>query len=233
MLLQANPREITGKQVKELREQGNLPAVLYGQKTEAQKLSVKEIDFHKIYEQAGENTIIDLKVDDQEPIKALIYDVQYDVVSHKIIHIDFYHVRMDQKITATIPLEFVGQSPAVKEEGGILITNLSEVEVKCLPNDLPKDIKVDLSSLETFDNKIMVKDLPIGENVELLTNVDSVVATVAEPRSQEEVEAAAEAPPEEEALPEEVAEGDEEKSDDEGAKEKEESTESEGEEKKE
>ncbi len=195
LLLNAITREKTGKQVAELRQGGMIPAVLYGKKIENQNLLVKDVEFNKMLESAGESTLIDLKVGEAESVKVLIYNTQRDAVKHNIIHADFYQVRMDEAITATVSLVFVGEAPAVKEFGGLLLTNIQELEVKCLPGDLVHDIQIDLSVLKTFDDKITVESLGFGDKLEIQASPNSVIATVVEPRQQEEdVVAEGEAP---------------------------------------
>ena len=119
----------------------------------------------------------------------IIYDSQKDPVSEKFTHIDFFQVRMDEKIEKEIELVFVGESPAVKETGGVLVKNLDKVEISCLPADLPSSIEVDISSIKAFDDYIYVKDLKVGRGVEIKVDPETVVALVAPPRSDEELEA--------------------------------------------
>ncbi len=188
LLIKANLREIVGKKVGELREQDLIPAVLYGHQVENKNLVVNSHEFNKIYKQAGASSLLDLQIDKDPPVIVLIHDVQYDPVKHQPIHIDFYQIKMDEKITTTISLVFTGEAPAVKELGGILTTSLKELEVKCLPGDLIKEILVDLSSLKTFDDKITVGDLKVSEAIEILTDNQVVVATVVAPRKKEEFE---------------------------------------------
>lgn len=167
-------------------EEGNIPAVVYGKGIEAQNIQMKKGAFDKIYQEAGESNLISLQVEGKEPIQVLIKEVQTDPVKGFYLHADFYQVDMKAKITTEIPLEFIGESKAVKDLNGILIKNLDALEVECLPGDLVDHIEVDLSSLNTFDDAIKVNDLHIPETIEILTNVDSIVATVVEPRKEEE-----------------------------------------------
>ncbi|MBI5621996.1 50S ribosomal protein L25 [Candidatus Falkowbacteria bacterium] len=187
LLLKAVKREELGKQVATLRQSGFIPAVLYGKKTDNANLMVQDVEFGKILAAAGESTLIDLQVGAAAPVKALIYDVQYGTLQHNIIHIDFYQVRMDEKITATVHVRFVGSAPAVKEQGGVLITGLAEIDIKCFPADLPHELTVDLSGLKNFSDKIVVRDLPVGDKVEVLASADTMVAMVTAPREEEVV----------------------------------------------
>jgi large subunit ribosomal protein L25 len=193
LTINSNPRTQTGKMTKALRKTGKVPAVVYGHKVESQNLEVDEREFRKVFKQAGENTIISLKVENKE-IPVLIHDVQNHYLKDTPVHIDFYAVNMTEKLKANIPLDFVGESPAVKSLAGTLVKNMSEVEVECLPADLPHSIEVDISALENFESAIRVSDLKIPAKVELLTNPEETVATVAAPRSEEEMNSLNEKP---------------------------------------
>ncbi len=186
-------RETLGKKVKTLREKGIIPAVLYGEKIKAISLEVNYKDFEKIYEEAGESTVIKLKVQSPKSKVAdknvLIYDVVRDPVSDKFIHIDFYEVRMDRLITTEVPLVFEGEAPAVKNLEGILVKNITEVEVEALPVNLPHEINVDISVLNTFDDLIHIKDLKVPEGVKILAEPEEVIVSVVPPRSEEELKA--------------------------------------------
>lgn len=191
LTLNAQIRDIVGKKVKSLREKGMIPAVLYGPDIENVPLAVDLREAEKIYKEAGENTIVKLKVKgDKNPERnVLIYAVSRDALGGQLIHIDFLQVRMDQVIKTTVPLEFIGESAAVKSEGGILVKNIHEVEVEALPADLPHKITVDISSLNTFEDAILIKDLVVPAKVKVLTEPELVVAQVQPPRSEAELEA--------------------------------------------
>jgi large subunit ribosomal protein L25 len=193
LTINATPRTVTGKKNSALRQTGKVPAVVYGHEVKSQNVEVDEREFRKIFKQAGENTIISLKLADKE-LPVLIHDVQNHYLKDTPVHVDFYAINMTEKLKADIPLEFVGEAPAVKALSGTLVKNLSEVEVECLPLDLPHSIEVDISSLENFESAIRVSDLKIPDKVELLTNPEETVATVAAPRSEEEMKALDEKP---------------------------------------
>lgn len=184
--LNAKIRETLGKKVKILRKKGVIPAVVYGEKVKSMPLEVDYVEFEKIYKQVGESTIIKLKTGEQSK-NVLIYDVARDPVSDKFIHIDFYTVRMDKAITTEVPLVFEGESPAVEAEEGVLVKNITEVEVEALPSNLPSEIKVDISTLKTFEDLIKIKALKVAEGVKILTEPDEVVVSVVPPRSEEEL----------------------------------------------
>lgn len=164
-----------------------MPGVLYGNKIENEIIWINNKDFKNVYDQAGESTIFKLKLASGEERNVIIKEVQRDILSDNPIHVDFYQVRMDEEIEAEIELVFIGESPAVKELGGVLVKNMDELSVKCLPGDLPPKIEVDISQLNTFDDYIYIKDLPISDKVEIMADIETVVAMVSPPRSEEEL----------------------------------------------
>lgn len=189
MELQTQNREVLGKKVKDLRGQGLVPAELYGHGISNTHLMINGKEFNQIYKEVGESTIITL-ITDGKKVPVLIYNVEFDPMSQKISHIDFYAVKMDEKVKIAIALEFVGESQAVKQ-GGVLVKSMKELEVEALPKDLPSSIEVDLAKLENLHDSIFIKDLNIDKKVKVLVDEENVVATVIEPAKEEEVVAEA------------------------------------------
>lgn len=188
--LLAQLRTEFGKKTRQLRQNGILPGVLYGEKVKNQHLKINYKDFEKIYNQAGESSLLKLEIEgDSKPKNVLIHDVSLDPVTDKFVHVDFYQVDLTKKIKTHVPLKFVGKSQAVETEGGVLIRNLNEVEVEALPDNLPKEIEVDISLLISFDNNVAVKDLKVSEGVKILNESNITVASVIPPRSEEELKA--------------------------------------------
>jgi large subunit ribosomal protein L25 len=185
--LNAKKREVTGKKVKTLREKGSIPAVMYGSDAKPQNLEINTKEFNKIYQEAGTSSLVDLKVDGTNT-KVLIHEPQMDPVKDVPIHVDLYKVKMSEKITTAIPIEFIGESPAVKDLEGNLITSKDEIEVECLPGDLISEIKVDISALKTFDDMVYVKSLNLPSTIEVLDDPEDIIAQVTPPRSEEELE---------------------------------------------
>ncbi len=183
----AKEREITGKKVKKLRKNGEIPAVIYGRGQKPQSLTLNSIEFSKIYGEAGSSSLIDLSISDKPAVKVLSHEPDLNPVTGASIHVDFYRVRMDEKIKTEIPLEFIGESEAVTQLDGSLVTNRDNVEVECLPADLIPNIEVDISTLKTFEDSICVKDLKVPTALEVITDAEEVVASVEEPRSEEEL----------------------------------------------
>ena len=185
MILEAQPRQIIGKAVKSLREQGLIPAVLYGQNVTNLNLVLNYKSFQKMYKNIGESTILELKIkDDTTPKNVLIHDITFDQITGKIRHVDFYQVQSDKKLKIKVRLEFTGESLAVKE-GNNLVKNLHEIEVEALPADLPKSIMVDISNLNLVHDKILVSQLPELKNIKIISDPSMVVVIVDELRAQE------------------------------------------------
>lgn len=188
LVLQVKLRDLQNKP-KKLRREAMVPAVLYGHEVKNVFLIVNRKQFQQVFLRAGESSLIDLAIEkEKKPRKVLVKEVQRDPVSGDYLHIDFYEVKMTEKITAAVPLEFKGVSRAVKDLDGVLVKNLDEIEVSCLPQDLPHSIPVSISSLKTFDDVIYVKDLDIPKNVEVLAHLEDVVVSVMPPRSEKELE---------------------------------------------
>lgn len=177
---------IREQSVMRTRHAGNIPAVLYGHKVKSQALQVEGKAFHKVYEEAGLTSLVNLKLGNEErPV--LIREVQRHPVRDSVIHVDFYQVRMDEKIRAQVPLNFIGEAPAVKDLGGVLVKSLDAVDLEALPNDLPHAIDVDVTDLDDFEKIIHISDLSIPKGVTLFHEGDDVVALVQPPRTEEEL----------------------------------------------
>lgn len=187
--LLAQTRTTVGRGVRQLRAQDLIPAVMYGHETETVILSVPKKALQQAYEQAGESTLVDLQIDSKSPVQVIIQDVQRDGLTSRITHVDFYKVNMKEKITAEVPLIFVGEAPAVKALGGVLLKNMTKIEVESLPGDLPHEINVDISKLVTFDDKITIADLVLPAGVSAQGEATEAIAMVEPPRSEEELKA--------------------------------------------
>ena len=187
--LNVKKREQAGKGLHKGRKLDLIPSVMYGHGAATEMFWVQYLDFSKLYKQAGESSIIEIVPEDGKAMNVIINDTQFDPLTNRFTHIDFFKVRMDEKLEAHIPLEFIGEAPAVREMGGVLVKPVEEIQVRCLPKDLPHSIEVDLSSLETFENHIQIKDIKIPAGVEILTSHDTVIALVEAPRTEAEMAA--------------------------------------------
>lgn len=195
----AEKRSHIGRGAQALRREGVLPAVLYGPGVESVPLAVRARDFENVLRQAGETSLVTLTVKGARAYDVLIHDVARDPLTLEPIHADFYAVRMDKPIEAKVPIVFAGESTAVKNEGGVLVRVLHELEVKALPRDLPHEISADLSRLEKIGDKLHVRDLALPGGVLAEVGADEVIVLVEPPRSEAELEELAakpqEAPP--------------------------------------
>lgn len=186
--LNADIRTVLGSKVKTLRQSGYIPAVLYGKGQEALSLQVPAKEFLKVLKEAGESTLVYVNVNGQS-YPTIIHDVARNPVKDDIIHADFYKVNLSEKIKTKVPVVFVGEAPAVKDLAGIFVRNINELEVEALPQNLPHEISVDISSLANFGDQIMVKDINLGKDVTIEADAESIIATVQEPKSEEELAA--------------------------------------------
>ncbi|MGC9066964.1 MAG: 50S ribosomal protein L25 [Minisyncoccia bacterium] len=191
LILFAFKRTVFGKKVKALRKEGLIPAILYGRKTNPFPLSLNLKEFLDVYKSAGETDLINLKIKDgdkEETKTVLIQDISYDFINNDPVHIDFYEVEMDKPVTTYVPIEFIGESLAVKN-GGVLIKSMEELEIEALPKDLPHRIQIDISPLDEFDKTLYVKDLKLPPGVKVLVKENTPVVTVTNPITEEELEA--------------------------------------------
>lgn len=186
--LSAKTREVFGRKTKAGKKEGLVPAVVYGKKVAPKSLWIKAIDFSRLLKKSGESTMIELEIDKKDKRNVIIYEIQTDPVMGNNIHADFFQVRMDEEIEKEVELIYVGEAPAVKELGGVLVKSLDEITVKCLPADLPSEIEVDVKSLKTFEDHICIKDLKISSKIKIDIDAETVVALVSPPRSEEELE---------------------------------------------
>ena len=205
--LSAQKRTVLGRKVKTLRREGVIPAHVFGHKVKTIHVQVKAGEFDKVFEKTGETGIIDFAVDgEKRPV--LVKNVQIHPVSDIPLHIDFYQVNLSEKVKVQVPLEIVGEAPAVHKKTGLLLTPVTEVEVEALPADLLEKIEVDVTHFENVGDEIKVKDLKVDRaKIEIHTDEELVVAQIGElvTREMEEVEAEIEAE-QAEAAEEKVAE---------------------------
>lgn len=178
---------------KKLRQQKMVPAVFYGNGKTNESIVLDHETFRKVFAEAGSNTIIDLKMPSGATEKVLVHDVQRDPVMDTFMHVDFYGVKMTEKLTTEIPFEFVGESNAVKNLGGMLTTNMDEIEVRCLPGDLVHSIVIDLSKLENLNDSIHLSDITMPHGLEVMTEEeDPVIVSVQAIEEEKEEESTGE-----------------------------------------
>ncbi len=178
LTLKATIRKNLGKGVKILRKKGILPGILYGSKIKNLVLEIDSKEFDKAYQSAGESSLISLEIESKKT-PVLIHDVQRDPLTQKLIHVDLYQPSLEEEVTVKVPLVFDGEPPAVRELGGTLVKSISEVEVRALPQNLPHEIRIDVSQLKTFEDKIFMKDLKLPSGVKFFKESETILAFVA------------------------------------------------------
>lgn len=208
LTLKADKREITGKKTRFLRRQGVTPAHLFGHGLDSLALQCDTSTLQKTISRAGTTRIIALDIEgDQKPRGVFIREIQKEPRNGKLLHVDFYEVKMTEKIKVDVPIILVGESPAMKEKGRTVSHSLTSLALECLPDDLPPQIEVDISALEEVEQAIFVKDIVLGAGVTVMDEPDQLVVKVSEVKAEvEEVVAAAEAVAEEAVAAEAAAE---------------------------
>lgn len=190
--LNAQKRSVFGRKVKTLRNEGLLPANLYGKKIKSNALQVDMGDFFNVYKKAGETGLIELKLSTKSSKKinkvtVLVSDVQTNPTTDKPIHVDFRKVDLKEKIVASVPIETTGESPAEKQGLGTIVLHIDQVEVEALPTNLPEKFEIDLGKLEDIDQAIQIKDISIEKSkVDIKADPEQIVVKVEPLRAEEE-----------------------------------------------
>src|SRR3989338_11411577 len=204
IILAATPRKIFGKAVRKMRKEGKIPANLFGRDLKTQAVTILSSDFNKTLKQAGETGIIYIDVD-KKSIPTILSNIQYHPSIGSILHVDFRGVNLKEKIEADVPVKFVGESEAVTQKNGVLITQLDHIKVEALPADIPANIEVDISALKEIGNTITIADLKKSPSFTIKDEVARIIVSVTEHKEEAiEPETTAEAP---EILTEKPAEG--------------------------
>lgn len=186
--LTADQRSLTGRKVKQLRRQGLIPANLFGKKIESIAIQIDAKQYQKLYQEVGETGIVDVTVADKS-YPSLISGSAVDPITGATLHVDFHHVSLKEKVSATIPVELIGEAPAVKELGGVVNQSLHELEVEALPTDLPEVFELDITKLTAIGDSLSIQDLTVPEGVVIALEPETVIVSVAEPAPEEVVEA--------------------------------------------
>lgn len=188
--LSVQKRDVLGKKVKKLRKDGILPANIYGKDIQSLSVQVPLKDFEAVYKETGETGLVDLQIDGAtRPV--LIHNAQLNHRTHQVLHADFFQVNLKEKVKTMVPVVVTGEPKAVSEKLGILLQQISEVEVEALPADLPENIEVAVENLAAVGDQITVDDLKAPTGVEVLTDPNQVVVKIDELVSKEAQEQAA------------------------------------------
>ncbi len=204
LALPVSKRDILGKKTRFLRHQGITPTHLFGHGLESVSLQCDTARLQRIIAQAGTTRLIALEIEgDKQPRSVFIREIQRNVCTGELLHVDFYQVRRGERIKADVPIVLVGEAPALKEKGRSLIHGITTLSVECLPDRLPPQIEVDLSPLDEVEQALYVTDIALSPDITVITDPDQMVVKVSEAYVEkvEEVaaEVEAEAPIEEEA----------------------------------
>lgn len=176
-----------GKQTpKELRRANGVPCVLYGNEVKNTQVECVSIELTKAFTKAGENTLVDLDIDGKK-VPVLFHELQYDPITGRITHVDFYAVNLKKEIETHVPLRFTGESLAVKDFAAVIVTVQNHVTVRCLPMALPHDIEVTLAKLAQVHDAVKVSDLTVPAGVTIVDLPETVIVIAQEQRKEEEV----------------------------------------------
>jgi large subunit ribosomal protein L25 len=186
--LEVSKRDITGKKVRFLRRQGIVPANIYGHGIDSAAINVDAKSLKHLLAHVGSTDLIYLKIgDSKNPLRVLVREVQKNPLTDDLLHVDFYQVRMDEKIKADVPIVFVGEAPVLKKVKNSSVLHLIDsLPIEALPDDLPHSLEVDLSSLEELDSTIHVKDIHLGDEITLLSDPEQMAVKVIEARKEVE-----------------------------------------------
>jgi large subunit ribosomal protein L25 len=184
--LDAEHRDLTGKNVARLRRQGRLPAVIFGRGLASANVSLDAHDFELLRRRIGPNALVDLSVDGKKARPVLIHGVAVHPVTRRPLHADLFLVRMTEELTVDVPVDLVGESTAVNMHGGTLVRETETVKVRALPDHLPQRFELSIESLVDFDSRLHVRELTIPAGVTLVSDPDETLAHVLAPRVEEE-----------------------------------------------
>ena len=183
--IEAQIRTFQGKKVKKLRAEGFVPATLYGAGIDSLTIQLDSKEMEVLFEEVGESSLVNIKID-KDIYPVLLRNPQYNIMDESLMHIDCYKVNLKEKITATVPIELIGEAPGVKL-GNSLIEVSNELEIEALPADLPEKLEVDISGLEEVDATITAGDIKLSDKWELKSPLDQVIVKLEAPRVEEEV----------------------------------------------
>ncbi len=191
--LKASPRDVLGKKNRFLRREGITPTHLFGHDLKSLALQCDTAELRRLIVQAGRTRIIGLKIDSEKHSRSvLVREIQQDMVTRQLLHVDFYQVKKGEKIVMDVPIVLVGEAPALKSKGRMLAHGVTSLNVECLPGSVPPQIEVDLSSLEEVEQAIHVKDIVLNEDVIIHTNPEQLVVKISHAQMKAEEEEIAE-----------------------------------------
>ena len=187
--LKATHRMVLGKKTRFLRRQGMTPAHLYGHDVRSAALQCPTDELANLIAHAGKTRLVNLEVDGEKPKSVFVREVQRDAVTRELLHVDFYQVKQTEKITVDVPIVLVGEAPALKFKGRMLVRGITSLSVECLPANVPPQIEVDITRLADVEQAIHVKDIALGPEITVHEDPEQLVVKVSEVMVKEEVEA--------------------------------------------
>lgn len=203
VVLKATKRDVIGKKVGALRRQGKLPAVLYGHHIETTAIMLDAHEGSQTLSHLTSSSLVTIDLDGKEYL-ALVREKQRDFIKNRLVHLDFQVVSLTEKMRAKVGIELAGTAPAVKTFNAVIHTGLTEMEIECMPEDLPERIVVDISGLAELGDSVRVRDVVLSDKVKILGDLEEIIAVATAPKKEEIIE---EAPVEEEAAPEVIERG--------------------------
>jgi large subunit ribosomal protein L25 len=209
MQLNASTRQLIGKRARRLRREGKLPAVVYGHSGTPKVLTLDRLEFQKVFVKSGRTHLVDLVVDSGQTEKVLVREIQTHPRMQGPIHVDFYQVNLEEKIRVEVPVHLVGESAAVKRGDADVLQPIHELEVECLPTDIPEAFELDITPLEEIDSELRVSEIKVPKGVTILADPEELVVKIVHKREmkvEEEVPAAEAVVPVEGEVPAEGAE---------------------------
>jgi large subunit ribosomal protein L25 len=207
VVLKATKRDVVGKKVGALRRQGKLPAVLYGHHIETTAIMLDAHEGSQTLSHLTSSSLVTIDLDGKEYL-ALVKEKQRDFIKNRLVHLDFQVVSLTEKMRTKVGIELTGKAPAVKDFNAVIHTGLTEMEVECMPQDLPERIVVDISGLAELGDSVRVRDVVLSDKVEILDDPEEIIAIASATKEEQIIEAA---PVEEEAAPEVIERGKKEK----------------------
>lgn len=184
--LKAEKRELEGRKVKKLRRDGLLPANIFGRGVKSQSIQVNLKEFGQVFQKAGETNLVEVGLG-KETRPVLIHNVQLDPITDQVLHVDFLQVDLKKKVTAEVPVELVGVSPAEKQSLGTVVQYVNEIKVEALPTEIPDKFEIDISVLSEVDQMVQIKDLKIdASKVKIEGDPEQLVVKVEPPKAEKE-----------------------------------------------
>jgi large subunit ribosomal protein L25 len=203
VVLKATKREVVGRKVGALRRQGKLPAVLYGHRIETTPILLDAYEGSQTLSYLTSSNLVAVDLDGKQYL-AQVREKQRDYLKNRLVHVDFQILSLTEKMRAKVSIELTGTAPAVKNFNAEIHTGLNALEVECIPQDLPERIVVDISGLTKLGDSIRVRDVVLADKVEILADLEEVIAIATAPRKEE---ISVETLVAEEAAPEEIERG--------------------------